>query len=244
MLARHERAAVWLRVWADLGRAPRTMDAYARGLAEYLESCERLGVDPLAVDRAHVASYVRELTERRLGFSAGAGCWCDRCPTRWPAGSFAGSCDTSAVLEDEGFGVDAHVATKGNPLTVPIGDRRSGTRVPVQQDQPIDQGQSGQCCRPAHGRRGTGRRTSLPVTVCEHDECAGVGDEIGPVRAPGRIVQLRGVAGDDQRETVGCRPDVIGLSGRVGHVRDCRVGSAWSGSGLGLRRTIRRVVTG
>ena len=37
VLGRHERAAVWLRVWADLGRAPRTLDAYAHGLAEYLE---------------------------------------------------------------------------------------------------------------------------------------------------------------------------------------------------------------
>ena len=43
VLGRHEQAAVWLHVWADLGRAPRTMDAYARGLAEYLEMCERVG---------------------------------------------------------------------------------------------------------------------------------------------------------------------------------------------------------
>ena len=40
------------------------MDAYARGLAEYLEMCERVGVDPLGADRAHIASYVRELAER------------------------------------------------------------------------------------------------------------------------------------------------------------------------------------
>ena len=52
VLGRHERAVVWLRVWADLGRAPRTMDAYARGLAEYLEMCERVEVDPLEADRA------------------------------------------------------------------------------------------------------------------------------------------------------------------------------------------------
>ena len=64
VLGRHERAVVWLRVWADLGRAPRTMDAYARGLAEYLEMCERVEVDPLEADRAHIASYVRELAER------------------------------------------------------------------------------------------------------------------------------------------------------------------------------------
>ncbi|MER6414851.1 hypothetical protein [Streptomyces humidus] len=27
VLGRHERAAEWLRVWTDLGRAPRTIDA-------------------------------------------------------------------------------------------------------------------------------------------------------------------------------------------------------------------------
>ena len=50
VLGRHERAAEWLRVWADLGRAPRTIDAYARGLAEYLRVCERDGTDRLAAD--------------------------------------------------------------------------------------------------------------------------------------------------------------------------------------------------
>lgn len=64
MLGRHERAAEWLRVWADLGRAPRTIDAYARALAEYLNSCEAAGVDPITANRAHLASFVRELTSR------------------------------------------------------------------------------------------------------------------------------------------------------------------------------------
>jgi hypothetical protein len=50
VLGRHEQAAGWLRVWADLGRAARTIDAYARGLAEYLEMCEREGVDPLTAN--------------------------------------------------------------------------------------------------------------------------------------------------------------------------------------------------
>ncbi|MFJ1548098.1 tyrosine-type recombinase/integrase [Streptomyces sp. NPDC088246] len=62
VLGRHERAAGWLQVWADLERAPRTIDAYARGLAEYLLVCEREGVDPLTANRAHVALFVRELT--------------------------------------------------------------------------------------------------------------------------------------------------------------------------------------
>jgi integrase/recombinase XerD len=64
VLARHVRAAEWLGVWADLGRAPRTIDAYARGLAEYLEMCERDGVDPISAGRVHVAAFVRELTSR------------------------------------------------------------------------------------------------------------------------------------------------------------------------------------
>ena len=64
VLGRHELAAGWLRMWADLGRAPRTIDAYARGLAEYLDVCERENVDPATANRAHVAVFVRELTSR------------------------------------------------------------------------------------------------------------------------------------------------------------------------------------
>jgi integrase/recombinase XerD len=64
VLGRHARAAEWLRIWTDLGRAPRTIDAYARGLAEYLEMCEREGIDPLTASRAHIGVFVRELTER------------------------------------------------------------------------------------------------------------------------------------------------------------------------------------
>ncbi|WP_257015004.1 integrase [Rhodococcus sp. ACPA1] len=64
VLDRHMQAAGWLRVWTDLGRAPRAIDAYARELAEYLEMCEREGVDPLTASRAHIGIYVRELTER------------------------------------------------------------------------------------------------------------------------------------------------------------------------------------
>jgi hypothetical protein len=48
VLGRHELAAGWLRIWVDLGRAPRTPDACARGLAEYLQVCEREGVEPVA----------------------------------------------------------------------------------------------------------------------------------------------------------------------------------------------------
>jgi integrase/recombinase XerD len=64
VLGRHEMAAGWLGIWADLGRAARTIDAYARGLSEYLELCEREHVDPITANRAHVAVFVRELTTR------------------------------------------------------------------------------------------------------------------------------------------------------------------------------------
>ena len=64
VLGRHVRAAEWLQVWADLGRAPRTIDAYARGLAEFLQVCERDGVEPLTAGRAEIARFVRDLTSR------------------------------------------------------------------------------------------------------------------------------------------------------------------------------------
>jgi integrase/recombinase XerD len=64
ILGRHEHAARWLRMWADLGRASRTIDAYGLGLAEYLEVCERESVDPVEANREHIARYVRELSTR------------------------------------------------------------------------------------------------------------------------------------------------------------------------------------
>jgi integrase/recombinase XerD len=64
VLGRYARAAEWLQVWADLGRAPRTIDAYARGLAEYLQLCECDGIDPATATRAHVARFVGYLRAR------------------------------------------------------------------------------------------------------------------------------------------------------------------------------------
>ncbi|MEU6019579.1 hypothetical protein ABZ826_38125 [Streptomyces sp. NPDC047515] len=64
VLGRHERAAEWPRVWTDLGREPRTIDAYARGPAEHLQVCERDEADPIASNRLHVAAFVKELSTR------------------------------------------------------------------------------------------------------------------------------------------------------------------------------------
>ena len=90
VLGRHERAAEWLGVWADLGRAPGTIDAYARGLAEYLQACERDGVDPLAAGRAQVAAFVRELAGRAdlrganvVSIDPGRGWRTRRCSSDW-----------------------------------------------------------------------------------------------------------------------------------------------------------------
>src|SRR5258708_21684053 len=52
VLDRHPHARSWLEAWSDLGRARRTIDAYARGLAEYLEVCELRGVDRVLAGRA------------------------------------------------------------------------------------------------------------------------------------------------------------------------------------------------
>jgi integrase len=54
----------WLKVQTDLGLAPRTIEAYARGLTDYLVICSRDGVDPLLAKRPDVARYVHDLKER------------------------------------------------------------------------------------------------------------------------------------------------------------------------------------
>jgi integrase/recombinase XerD len=57
-------ALAWLQLQTDLGLAPRTLDAYGRGLADYLTVCERAGVDLVTATRADIAAYVRDLTSR------------------------------------------------------------------------------------------------------------------------------------------------------------------------------------
>ena len=72
ILAAVPSALAWLRMRADLGIAPRTLDAYARGLSEYLAFCADLGADPVQAKREHVARFVRHLAERPARH-AGAG---------------------------------------------------------------------------------------------------------------------------------------------------------------------------
>jgi integrase/recombinase XerD len=63
-VAADEKARAWLQIHGDLGRAHNTVDAYGRGLEDYLRFMRRVGIHPPSATRAHVAAYVRELAER------------------------------------------------------------------------------------------------------------------------------------------------------------------------------------
>jgi site-specific recombinase XerD len=63
-LDRCPAAGEWLRVQENLGLSPRTIDAYARGLTDYLTACEGSGVTPLMATRADIAGYVADLLHR------------------------------------------------------------------------------------------------------------------------------------------------------------------------------------
>src|SRR6266851_1554053 len=54
----------WLEIQFNLGLAPRTIEAYARGLADYFAVCQRERTDPLTAGRAEIAKYVRDLAVR------------------------------------------------------------------------------------------------------------------------------------------------------------------------------------
>ncbi|HLI57662.1 MAG TPA: tyrosine-type recombinase/integrase [Actinomycetota bacterium] len=57
----------WLSLQENLGRSPRTVQTYARALADYLEFCQQQGVDVAVAGRAEIAAYVRHLHERPSG---------------------------------------------------------------------------------------------------------------------------------------------------------------------------------
>ncbi|MDQ6671454.1 MAG: tyrosine-type recombinase/integrase [Chloroflexota bacterium] len=57
-------ARTWLQIQADLGLAQGTIDAYGRALQDYLSFIERVALVPELATRAHIGSYVRDLTIR------------------------------------------------------------------------------------------------------------------------------------------------------------------------------------
>jgi integrase/recombinase XerD len=63
-VAAHEQARTWLTTETLLGLAPNTLDAYARGLDDFLGFCQRGGIAPTAATRADLARYVGDLRGR------------------------------------------------------------------------------------------------------------------------------------------------------------------------------------
>jgi integrase len=63
-LAGCPEAVAWLQLQRDLQRAPRTLEAYGRAVADYLAFCGREQIDPVGAGRADLARYVRDLTDR------------------------------------------------------------------------------------------------------------------------------------------------------------------------------------
>jgi len=73
-------AKAWLSIQAKLGLAANTLAAYGRALEDYLAFSARCGIDPGSASKAHIASYVRDLTTRPnprgpkvVSLSSGAG---------------------------------------------------------------------------------------------------------------------------------------------------------------------------
>ena len=78
-LASQPRVKAWFTIQANLGLAPRTLGAYAQGLADFVGTCDALGVDVAHAGRPVVAEWVGQLRERpgRRGpgvVDVGSGC--------------------------------------------------------------------------------------------------------------------------------------------------------------------------
>jgi integrase/recombinase XerD len=63
-VATHDLAKAWLTTETLLGLAPNTLDAYARGLDDFLGFCQRADISPVMATRADLARYVGDLRGR------------------------------------------------------------------------------------------------------------------------------------------------------------------------------------
>jgi integrase/recombinase XerD len=59
-----EPARNWVEIQQKLLRAPKTIDAYARGLNDFLEVCQRRGVRLESATKSDIAFYVEDLAAR------------------------------------------------------------------------------------------------------------------------------------------------------------------------------------
>lgn len=63
-VAANALARTWLTTETLLGLAPNTLDAYARGLDDFLSFCQRADISPVTATRADLARYVGDLRGR------------------------------------------------------------------------------------------------------------------------------------------------------------------------------------
>jgi integrase/recombinase XerD len=63
-VAAHDLAKAWLTTETLLGLASNTLDAYARGLDDFLEFCQKANISPVTATRADLARYVGDLRQR------------------------------------------------------------------------------------------------------------------------------------------------------------------------------------
>lgn len=63
-VAAHDLARQWLTTETLLGLAPNTLDAYARGLDDFLGFCQRAAIEPVTATRGDLARYVGDLRAR------------------------------------------------------------------------------------------------------------------------------------------------------------------------------------
>ncbi len=61
LVADEPQGRSWLTLIANLGRSPATVDAYGRGLDQYLRFCQQHGTDAAAATLEHVSLFVRHL---------------------------------------------------------------------------------------------------------------------------------------------------------------------------------------
>ncbi len=67
-VSENSQGCLWLSLLDNLGRSPATIDAYARGLEQYLFFCEAAGVAPEAATLSHVSLFVRYLRGEDVPF--------------------------------------------------------------------------------------------------------------------------------------------------------------------------------
>src|SRR5216683_4592211 len=64
LIAESDLARRWLQIQSDLGLAQNTIEAYGRGLGEYLRFIRDLEIAPAKAGREIIATYVRSLRAR------------------------------------------------------------------------------------------------------------------------------------------------------------------------------------